>query len=453
MLKTLLFKRGLRGDRFLTRRLLSLPGFKNTIVFLDTYAFLRSQYWPYRKIREIQLERIKDIVIHSSKKIPFWQDRFSEVGIHPDTTFSWDDFLRIPITKKTDFKKKPETYFTDHELFSQDHITSTTSGSTAEPLQFFQDHYYELRSLAVCRRILLTAGHGRLLPLIQIRARHRRGFADKKSWWFYAYNHNHLKYRVEKLYQATEKLGGPFILYGFSSYIIEIARLCGERKIPLWPAAIIVTGEGLQPGQREFIESHLKTEVFNCYVTNELGWLAQDCENHNLHINSEFAYIEITDKNGGVLENGQEGRVVVTTFDNKIMPFIRYDTGDLGTISLEPCDCGKTLPRLKIIGRQTDIIKLADNRSVPLLDVLTVFWRQSKLIRQYQLVQKSLDEFVVKIIPENTVNNDQLIEIANHLRRNLHPGIKVEFELVEEIASTPTGKKINFKSLTDTGKA
>jgi len=448
MLKAILLKRGLRSDRFLTRPFLKLPFLRSFIVALDAYALLQSQYWPSEDIRALQLERIRDILIHAKKKIPFWRDKLAVVKIRPEVSFDWDDFLRIPITHKTDFKDKPVAYFTDRDLFAQDHITNTTSGSTAEPMVFFQDRYYETRSLAISRRILRTVSRSTLLPVIQVRARNRRGFDNNESLWFFAYNHNHLKYRIDTLYQLAKSLGKPFVLYGFSSYLIEIARLCSERQVPLRPVAVIATGEGLQPGQKEYIESRLGAEVYNCYTTTELGWLAQDCERHNLHINSEFAYVEIVDKGGAPLENGKQGRVIVTTFDNKIMPFIRYDTGDLGTISMELCVCGRTLLQLKIFGRQVDMIMLPDNRTVPSLDILGVFEKRHQLIRQYQLIQKSLDEFLVKIIPEgDTIENDQLVVIANHLCRNLHSGIKVEFEIVKEIPSTTSGKKIYFKSL------
>lgn len=448
MIKSILLKRGIRSDRFLTRSLLKLPFLRSFIVALDTYALLQSQYWPSEEIKAVQLERIRDILIHAKKKVPFWSDKLAAAEMQPEDSFKWDDLLRIPVTYKTDFKRKPVTYFTDQDLFAQDHITFTTSGSTAEPLEFFHDYDCELRSFAICRRMFVTVSGGKFLPVIHIRARHRYGFSNKNSWWFYAYNSNHLKYRIEKLYQLAQSLKRHFILYSFSSYVIETARLCSERKIPFRPVAIIVVGEAVRPSEKEFVESRLGTKVFNCYVTNELGWLAFDCKNHNLHINSEWAYIEIVDKEGTPLENGKEGRVIVTTFDNKIMPFIRYDVGDLGMISREPCACGKTSPVIKIVGRQTDVITLPDNRRVPLLDILGVFWRRFAFIRQYQIIQKSLDEIIVKIIPEGaSIENDQLIEIANHLRRNLHSALKIEFEIVKDIPAAPSGKKIYFKPL------
>src|SRR3990167_79367 len=111
MLKAILLKRGLRRDRFLSPLFPYLSFLKNFIVALDTYALLKSQYWPREDIKAIQLERIKDILIHAEKRIPFWRDKFAIAKIHPEGSFGWDDFLHIPITYKTDFKDKPVAYF------------------------------------------------------------------------------------------------------------------------------------------------------------------------------------------------------------------------------------------------------------------------------------------------------------------------------------------------------
>lgn len=448
-LHNILLKKGWRKDELIPEIFYKFINLKNIIVTIDTSALLRSQYWTDKEMKDLQLERIKSIALAAQATL-FWQEKFIAAKINPKNSFTWEDFKHLPITERTDYKNKPDEYFINNSLFQkirENVVIGTTSGSTAEPFKFFQDFYYEVRSLANCRRILLTIGRGKLLPLVQIRSRFRRGFADKKSWWFYAYNHNQLKYRIRELAEAVKKNNGAFILYGFSSYLIEIARLCLQYGIDINPIAVIATGEGFQVGQREYVESSLKTEVFNIYVTNELGWLAFDCENHNLHINSEFAYLEIIDNEGTVLESGKEGRIIVTTFDNKIMPFIRYDTGDIGTILTSKCSCGRTLPLLKVQGRQTDVIQLENNRQVALLDVLHIFVFKHEHIRQYQIIQEKLDEFRIKIIPEIAIGEDTLTEIESDLRRNLHPAIKIKFEMVEEIESTTTGKKINFKSL------
>lgn len=447
---------------FLSSGLFFRVGFlKELSVAISTYALMRSQYWGIEEMKEIQLKKIQAIVSRASRKVQFWQDKLKPLNIIGKEPITWEDFHRIPITKKADFKSFEKEYFTDTEelshfetsknVYTKEITRGKTSGSTGEPFSFIQDQHYEMRSLAVCRRMILTIGKGSLLPVIQVRTKKRRGFADKKVWWFTVSSGNQLKYNIEKLCELSESLGYPFIVYGFSSYLTEIARLCAEHHIPLKPRAVITGAESLEKRQKEYIEKVLGTEAFNCYSTLDLGWLAQDCEYHNLHINAEYAYIEIVDRDGNRVENGKEGRVIVTTFDNKVMPFIRYDNGDLGVLSTDQCECGRKLPRIEVIGRQADIIKLPGNREVPFVDVILVLQKYSKVIRQYQLVQLERDDFIVKIVFEEgtgikTVNVIQ-VKISNSLRIILHPNIKINFEAVTEIEPTHTGKKIVFKSL------
>lgn len=447
---------------FLCSRLFFRVGFlKELAVTIGTHALMRSQYWDTEEMKDIQLKKIQNIVSHANQKVRFWQDRLKPLGIANKKNITWNDFHKILITKKTDFKPFEKEYFTDTEelsrfkagenAYTKEITRGKTSGSTSEPLGFFQDYHYEMRSLAVCRRMILTVGRGSLLPLIAVRPRYRRGFAEKKITWFFMYNYNHLKHKIGNLHRFSQGLNSPFILYGFASYLIEIAKLCAERHIPLRPRGVITTGESLEKEQKEYVEKSLKTEVFNCYAAQELGRLSFDCEHHNLHINSEYAYIEIVDKDGNRLENGKEGRVIVTTFDNKVMPFIRYDNGDLGVLSEDQCECGRKLPRIKITGRFSHIIRLSEGREVPFLDAIVIFHGRDDLIRQYQLIQAGRDDFIVKIVFEEDTENQErdavFIDIAKKMRMGLHHDIKINFETVTEIEPTHTGKKIVFKSL------
>ena len=47
----------------------------------------------------------------------------------------------------------------------------------------------------------------------------------------------------------------------------------------------------------------------------------------------------IKDENGKSIVN-QEGNILATTLEEKCMPLIRYNTGDLGVYSTHLCACG-----------------------------------------------------------------------------------------------------------------
>ena len=80
---------------------------------------------------------------------------------------------------------------------------------------------------------------------------------------------------------------------------------------------------------------------------NIFGCIAQSCDIGNgLHINTESFWVEIIDDNQKTLDSGKIGNIVVTDFDNLVMPFIRYEIGKTGMIDYRRCKCGKFLPRL-----------------------------------------------------------------------------------------------------------
>ena len=74
-----------------------------------------------------------------------------------------------------------------------------------------------------------------------------------------------------------------------------------------------------------------------------------------LHVFEDHFYPEIIDpETGEPLPDGEEGELVLTTLSKKAMPMIRYRTRDITRIVAEPCACGRTLRRIRRIGRRSD---------------------------------------------------------------------------------------------------
>src|SRR5258707_14293104 len=74
-----------------------------------------------------------------------------------------------------------------------------------------------------------------------------------------------------------------------------------------------------------------------------------------MQISTEHLIGEIADPAGEILPAGESGEIVVTHLATHDFPFIRYRTGDVGTIDDHMCACGRGLPLLKEIqGRSND---------------------------------------------------------------------------------------------------
>ena len=109
-----------------------------------------------------------------------------------------------------------------------------------------------------------------------------------------------------------------------------------------------------------------KARLIDQYSANEVGQIACQCPHcKDYHINSETVLVEILDQEGAPVAPGETGRVVLTSFYNYAMPFIRYEIGDNAQVAKSKPDCRITLPRLtRIMGRYRNNFTLRDGRII-----------------------------------------------------------------------------------------
>lgn len=113
--------------------------------------------------------------------------------------------------------------------------------------------------------------------------------------------------------------------------------------------AVLTVGTALAGAVREEAERKLGAKVFNMYASTELGYIALGCGASGDWLHADEA--------GYLVENEPGRGLLVTDFNNRLTPMIRYETGDCAETSSAPCPCGKGGLRLKIIGRMRGCLK------------------------------------------------------------------------------------------------
>ncbi len=443
MLDTLYFavlrKTGLRADVLWTHPLLYWRLPLLIPLLLDTHALMRSQYWPRTALEDLQARRLQKL-LRSAGHVPYWKALFEKIGIrHGDGRAA---FAKLPIVSKKELTDAGYPAITDPRYKDRAH-KDRTSGSTGRPFGFLVDRRFVLRTFAVCERMFRIAGGGVRFPVISMRTRPRAGFALIDHEFFFLRSYSSLKNRYDIFVERALTYPDGFILYAFVSPLLELGRLTKERGIALPIRGIIATGEELQPSAKALLEETFKAPITSCYTSQELGWLAFTCENGRLHINEETALIEIVNSAGTPVPAGTEGKVVVTVFDNGVMPFIRYFNGDLGIIDDDNCPCGRSLRTIKIRGREAHIIHLPDRRDVSLLDVSATFDMYFEAVKQYQIIHTRELDFTIKVVPGHSFEVIQgTLERA--LLYMLHPRALIRWEIVGEIEAAQSSKAIYY---------
>ena len=178
------------------------------------------------------------------------------------------------------------------------------------------------------------------------------------------------------------------------------------------------------------------------YATADIGSIAGSCERNNgMHVNSDVI-VEIVDPlSDKVLPPGEVGEVIVTPFD-EIYPLIRFGTGDLSALVVEPCDCGRTTPRLpKIMGRSGDAVRVRAMFVHPRQtdEVMSKY----KEVANYQLVvdrPADRDEMLMKL--EFTSVPDDMKKWGETLSKDFQGTCKVKFDKIEVVSAGTIAKDV-----------
>jgi len=157
------------------------------------------------------------------------------------------------------------------------------------------------------------------------------------------------------------------VLVSTPSYALAIAaavRDAGIDPLTLGLTLGLFGGEASTPRLREQIERQLGLRAVDSYGLSEMcgPGVSNEClqERNGLHVHEDHFLVEVVDpQDGRVLEPGAQGELVFTTLTKEALPLIRYRTGDLGAVSIEPCACGRTTARiLDLRGRRDDMLTI-----------------------------------------------------------------------------------------------
>jgi phenylacetate-CoA ligase len=150
---------------------------------------------------------------------------------------------------------------------------------------------------------------------------------------------------------------------GTPSFLLTLAEKAEEMgldpRCDLTLRVGLVAAEMVPESLRSKLEDRFGMTLRQSYGTADIGCLGYEClEKNGMHIPDD-KLVEIVDpETGKQLKPGDVGEVVATTF-NKVYPLIRFGTGDLSHLSVAPCPCGRTSPRLvKILGRVDQVTKV-----------------------------------------------------------------------------------------------
>jgi phenylacetate-CoA ligase len=203
--------------------------------------------------------------------------------------------------------------------------------------------------------------------------------------------------------QLLEDLGAE-LLCCTPSYALAIADHVREPS-QLRLRAGLFGAEPWTEGLREAIEGAFGLRALDIYGLSEIigPGVSSECleSRDGAHVNEDHFLVEVIDpESGAPLPDGEVGELVFTTLTKEALPFLRYRTGDLASVTREPCACGRTFARMsRIVGRTDDMLIIRGVNVFP-SEVERVLLEIDGLAPHYQLVVDrpgNLDELTVEV--------------------------------------------------------
>ena len=378
----------------------------------------------------------------------------SLVGENPDLV--WE---HLPIMTKSDLQQPLQNRLSNGYTAKNSHVHKT-SGSSGHPFIFAKDKKSHALSWASfydryswydinLSKDLQARFYG--IPLTgfeHYKERLKDKLSNRYRFSIFDLSSTNLQSFVERFKKM------PFVyINGYTSSIVLFAKYLKEKNIRLTSICpslklCIVTSEMLFNEDRVLIEEQLGVPVVNEYGASETGLIAFENPKKDWAIDHELLYVEIVDDNNIVLQNGEMGRIVITSLYNTAHPFIRYDIGDLGTLSNQSTSKNPVL--LKLGGRINDIAQLPSGKVVPGLTFYYVTKKvidDSSFVKEFVVTQLETDSFLIEYVAERNLSEKEIAKIKKEIAKYLEPNLNVTFERLLHLDRSKRGKLKQFHSL------
>lgn len=377
---------------------------RHALRFPEVFRVYREQYRTPRtreQLRARQRERLGALLGRVLTEVP----AFRRLGVRWRPGADPFEVLAVlPPMCKAQVVAAPDDHVTDR-LDPSDCVAVRTSGTTGEPLRILHSNDHLVHAfaseLARVRHAGLALDRKTLLPFKM----------GGQSWMEYTMVTTGFNRIAEFGFLDGDPAGprlavarrcvefAPDVVFSHPSRCVALVELLTEAGVTSLPVSVVRTfGEKLTAPVRRLLAGFFGGRVRDTYGMNEVSTLAAECEAGRMHLDDDRLWVEMLDREGEPVPAGAPGEITVTNLFNAVMPFVRYRTGDVGSLDPAACECGRASRVLRLLaGRDPGMIRLPDGRRVDALRVVRAL--EQFPVRRFQVVQPDRDRLTVLVTP------------------------------------------------------
>lgn len=324
-------------------------------------------------------------------------------------------------------------------------ISGKTSGTTGTPLEIFRSFDSVVWENAFIHRHWHWSGFRKGMRRAMLRGDQVTSLdqTEPPFWYVNKFDNQlllstrHLSLKTGPQFAHRLRSYAPHLLQAYPSAAFLLAQSLEAVGESLNIPFVYTGSEMLYPHQRELIEARLG-HVVDFYGMAERVAFASECEHGNMHVNSDYSFVEIVDDDG--MPTNGEGHVVGTTYHNHLMPLVRYRLSDRTRWKSGICPCGRNFPMIEQIQGKFEDMLYGSHQNPISPSIVTFAFKGVENIVLSQVAQVAAGEWEIRIVPGvHYCKHDGERIIANVLSM-VDRNLKVRIALVAEIPRTDAGK-------------
>ncbi len=407
----------------------------------------RTQWYRNDELALLQQEKLRRIIGHAGRFVPFYRQQFSALGVNPADLRDRASLARLPVLEKSTVQAQGREFRSELFPGSKGVIEGHSSGTTGRPIDVVIEIDYlkmEKAFLWLQRswcgvklgdRTAYFTGH----PVVPARR-------QSPPFWVFDRSENRLMFSLQHLsrenlpaYAEQLRQFNPAQLVGYPTAIYLMAvHLCDAGITSVRPRGIFTASETLLPHQRQTMEQAFGCKVMDLYGQAEYCGMIMQCEQGSYHVQEEYGAVEILKKNGDVAGPGEIGELICTGLNKLAMPFIRYRTGDTAVPKAGTCACGRGGALVeRITGRMEDVVVTPDGRFLSRLDFV---FKEMPHVQEAQMIQETKKSLRIRVVPRAGFSKADEERITANLRERAGDGMEFHFEIVDHIPRLANGK-------------
>lgn len=396
-----------------------------------------------RDIPTLDPERqLVEIANYAINHVPYYKKRYGAIEIKNVNDFkSTFGFL-----DKAEVIRHFDEFISD-EASTIPHVTLSTSGTSGKPLKILMPADRYVTEMAFLGRILEHSGwdYGVKLTIRKKQLPKGKEFIVNpvtKDVIFDGYRTD--RQYLEKMARVARRYGAS-TLYGFPSTITQILHLFKDYGIDVsFLRRAILTSEAVTPYHYSFIEDHMGLKIVTFYGHTEKLILMEQLDRHTFTIEPGYGFTEIIGEDDNHVSPGEEGELVGTTFYNRVMPLLRYRTGDYATLGEKTVTIDSIVkPTVTdISGRREKSIIYRHDGSYTTANAFEIHDEREMSYEAIQYVQEKRGYLKVLVVKGADYNQADEQYMLTHYGHAMLGEEYVSIEYVDRLITQPNGKTL-----------